>query len=286
MNLTNYHKTSVSSVVEMIRGEAQRYGVAVHHSELVGLIPQEALIDAAIWYTQLDQFEPHQILEYKLHENGEGLVEKEKRQTYSFLDNLASSSPTPGGGSAAAFTAAEAAALVAMVGRLTVGKKKYTSVKQQMWKMIEESESIRMKLTEAVKRDSAAFKKVMSAYKLPKNTPEQIQKRKEAIQDATLHAAQVPLETAQLAVKVLELALQAADKGNKNAITDAGTAAALAYAALTGAGANVHINLLDLDDKEKTTQLEKQLTALEQQALIFQEGVRAAIKKRSEIALL
>ncbi|HEY59874.1 MAG TPA: glutamate formimidoyltransferase [Anaerolineae bacterium] len=286
MNLTNYRKTSIASVVEMIRREAQRYGIAVHHSELVGLIPQEALINTAVWYAQLDQFAPHQILEYKLQERGKEPVQKIKSQEYSFLDDLASSSPTPGGGSAAAFTAAEAAALVAMVGRLTVGKKKYASVKQEMFKMVETAESLRQSLMEAVVNDAEAFKKVMAAYKLPKDTPGHVQERKAAVQSVTYHAAKVPLKTGQSAVKVLELSLQAATKGNMNAITDAGTAAALAYAALAGAGANVRINLSALVDKEKAQQLESELAALEEKALKLRDSIHNAVKERSHIHLL
>ena len=120
MNLTNFRKTPLFRVVELVRREAQRYGVGIHHSELVGLIPQEALIDSAVWYTQLDQFEPEQILENRLFV-AQAQSTATTENPYFFIEQLASANPTPGGGSAAAFTAAEAAALVAMVGRVTVG---------------------------------------------------------------------------------------------------------------------------------------------------------------------
>jgi len=123
MNLTNFRKTPVARVVEFIRREAERYGVGIHHSELVGLIPQEALVDTAVWYTQLDQFEKDQVLETRL---------ADAAQKVDFLDAIADGSPTPGGGSAAAHAGAMGAGLVAMVACLSIGKKKYAEVEDEM----------------------------------------------------------------------------------------------------------------------------------------------------------
>jgi glutamate formiminotransferase/formiminotetrahydrofolate cyclodeaminase len=112
MNLTDFRQTSVARVVEVIRQEAQGYGVAIHHSELVGLIPQEALIASAASYLQLNDFKPDQVLEYRLYETQTGTAGE---ASPSFLDELASAAPTPGGGAAAAYLGAMAAALVSMV---------------------------------------------------------------------------------------------------------------------------------------------------------------------------
>jgi len=106
----------------MVRREAQRYGVDIHHSELVGLIPQQALVDTAVWYTQLDQFEDEQILENRLYASRE-FAPAVEQNPYVFIEQLSNGNPTPGGGSAAAFTAAEAAGLIGMVGRITVGRR-------------------------------------------------------------------------------------------------------------------------------------------------------------------
>ena len=284
MNLTNFRKTPIALVVETIRREAQRYGVAIHHSELVGLIPQDALVDAAVWYTQLDQFEPEQILERKLYALAAGGEPQPAADGKAFLADLADGSPTPGGGSAAAYAGAMGAALVAMVARLTLGKKKYADVQAEMEAVLSEAESLRASLALAVEKDAAAFEKVMAAFRLPRKTEAEIAARKQAIQETMQHAAEVPLSTAEKAVRVMELALQAAKLGNANAITDAATGASLAQAALTGAGYNVRINALDLDQHAAET-LFTRLTELEKRAAQVQEGLRAVLNERGHLGV-
>ena len=289
MNLTNFRKTPLPLVVETIRREAQRYGVNIQHSELVGLIPQDALVNAAVWYTQMDQFEPDQVLERKLFAvltppavDSEESTKDDLQTTVNtpqFLDALADGAPTPGGGSAAAYAGAMGAALVAMVARLTLGKKKYADVQEQMLSILDEAEVLRKKLTDGVDEDAAAFERVMSAFRLPKDTEEQIAARTETIHKATIHAADVPLETARLSVRVMELACQTAQIGNPNAVTDAGTAAALAQAALTGAGYNVRINVLDLDGEEAELLL-NQLEQVEAKATLINEQLHTILAGR------
>jgi glutamate formiminotransferase/formiminotetrahydrofolate cyclodeaminase len=283
MNLTNFRKTPVARVVELIRREAERYGVAVHHSELVGMIPQEALVDAAVWYLQLDQFEPDQILEQQI-EAAAGESAGSQTPADSFQDELASANPTPGGGSAAAHTGANAAALVAMVARLTTGKKKYAEVQEEMWAILERAEDLRSQLNAAVSEDAAAFDGLMTAIKMPRDTDEQVQARQEAMHAATLHAARIPLKVCGLAVEVLELALQVVAKGNLNAISDGGSAAAHAQAALTSAGLNVRINLLGMEDPVVGEILEE-LKSLEEKAASLQERVRIQLIERGGFSL-
>jgi glutamate formiminotransferase/formiminotetrahydrofolate cyclodeaminase len=280
MNLTNFRGTPLARVVEAVRREAARYGVSIHHSELVGLIPQEALVEAGRWYLQLDGFEPEQILERRLASALEENQTAEERST--FLDALAAATPAPGGGSAAAFSGAASAALVAMVARLTVGRKKYAPVQDQMQAVLERVEALRQELTLSIERDAAAFTAVMDAFRLPKDTLEQEEAKTRAIEVATLQAARVPLEVARMVVEVLQLAFQAISAGNVNAVSDGISGAALARAALTGAACNVRINLTGvtgqdaLDEKEamlsQINQLEKQGEAIYQQAMsIFEE---------------
>ncbi len=247
MNLTNYKKTPIFRVVELVRREAQRFGVGIHHSELVGLIPQEALVDTAVWYTQMDQFEPAQILETRLY-SAQQTAPAAQVDPYTFINDLASGNPTPGGGSAAAFTAAEAAGLVAMVGRVTIGKKNYSTVESRMWQMIEEADRLRAELTRAVQEDADAFNSIIQAYKLPKTSPEEITVRGAAVEEAILGAAIVPHRVAGLAMRVLRLALSAVEYGNLNAISDGASAANLAIAAIRSAILNVKINRKSLKD--------------------------------------
>ena len=265
MNLTDFHKTPLARVVEFIRREAERYGAAIHHTELIGLIPQAALVDAAVWYTQMDQFEPQQVLEQRLH------AALEEEQEPDFLDELAAGTPAPGGGSASARAGAMAAGLVSMVARLTLGKKKYVEVEGEMQAILDEAETLRAELTTAVKEDAAAFNQVMAAYRLPKDDAG----RSEAIQKATLQAIQIPLEVAGKAVRVMELALRTAEVGNVYAISDAGVGVNLAQAALTGAAYNVRINLSDLKDEEAKQNFLSELQTLTQRA----EALKANLEK-------
>ena len=282
MNLTNFRKTPIALVYETVAREAQRYGTSAHHSELVGLIPQEALVDAAIWYTQMDQFEPDQILENRLA----GGEDTETSRNSTFLDDLASAAPTPGGGSAAAFTAAEAAALTAMVARLTIGKKKYAAVEAQMQDLAEQADALRGKLSAAIAEDSAAFEAVMQAYRLPKADEGQVSQRAAAIHMATMEAARVPLETAEMTLDVMRLAQQAAAQGNSNAITDAWSAAVLAHAAISCAGANVRINLAALGEDQEAEKIQNRLDKVDREAGDLLKVIRENIKDRADIDLL
>ena len=284
MNLTNFRQTPVYRVVELIRREAERHGVGIHHSELVGLIPQEALIDSAGWYLQLDDFKPDQILELRM---GESLAAAEPKQVLQtgFLDDLARGTPTPGGGSAAAFAGAAAAALGAMVARLTVGKKKYIDIEPQMWQTIERADRLRQELTAAIDEDAAAFQAYMDAVKLPKDTPDQQAARVLAVEQATLGAISIPMKVAHKAVDALEIAVLLARLGNVNAISDAASSAALARASLTGAGLNVRINCLNLVDQTPVAGFLTEVDALECQAAEKEAELKTILVERGHLPL-
>ena len=284
MNLTHYRQTPIGRVVEMVRREAERYGVAIHHSELVGLVPQEALIDAAVWFTQMDQFEPSQILESRLYE-----VLRSPQNTPApaadYLDDLASAAPAPGGGSAAAHTAAVAAALVAMVGRVTLGKKKYAAVEAQMQHMVDAADALRSQLTALMDEDAASFTAFIAATHLPKDTLGQIAARESAMQETTLAAARVPGETVELAFKVMELAAEAAEFGNLNAISDACSAVHLAQAAIQSAGLNILVNVKNLKDPAPAAGLVASLREREHLAAELENKVKTIVETRAEIKL-
>jgi glutamate formiminotransferase/formiminotetrahydrofolate cyclodeaminase len=286
MNLTNFHRTPMARVVEMIRREANRTGVQIHHSELVGLVPNQAVVDAAVWYMQMDQFDPEQILETRLFDSSLSQNEEETQViSADFLEALASGDPTPGGGSASAFSAAMAASLVAMVGRVTVGKKKYAEVESEVWPLIEEALELQSLMKKAVAKDAEAFEAYMKARRLPRDTEQQKENRIQAIQAASINAAEVPLHVARSAVQIIRLAVRAAEIGNVNAISDAGTGSALAQAALQGAGLNVRINLLGLEKESDPARMLNELRGLEKQTEKLDEALRQALIERGGLTL-
>jgi glutamate formiminotransferase / formiminotetrahydrofolate cyclodeaminase len=288
INLTNFRETPVYRVVELIRREAQRYGVTIHHTELVGLIPQEALVDSAVWYTQLDGFSPEQVLESRLfsaaQDEVEGADPYEKHDRCDFVEELAASTPTPGGGSAAAFSGAMGAALVSMVAGLTVGKKKYADVEIEMNDILQRADGLRAELMQTVDDDASSFEAVMGALKLPKDTDARQSARTAALEMATLNAAHVPLHVAKNSVKVMALAVRCAEIGNLNAISDAASGAAMAKAALTAAGYNVRINVNSLPDKTTGSHLLEELVNVEKQAATIEKKLQKIMKSRGGLS--
>lgn len=165
-----------------------------------------------------------------------------------FLDALASDAPTPGGGGAAALCGALGAALVAMTANLTIGRKQYAPVEDEMRTLVARSDQLRAQLTSLIDEDAAAFDRVSAAYKLPRATDGEKQARSDAIQAALKAASDPPLRLVEAARAVLELSVPAAERGNANLVSDAGVAAHLAFAAMQGARLNVEINLRSIRD--------------------------------------
>lgn len=283
MNLTNFRETPIARVVEFIRREAERYGAGIHHSELVGLIPQEALVDAAVWYTQLDAFSPEQILESRLFSSPTADGSDPAGNGPSFIEELAAPTPTPGGGSAGAYAGAMGAALVAMVSGVTIGKKKYADVEAEMQAIRVVAEHLRKELTQAVDDDAASFEVLMAKFKMPKETDEQKSARDAAITQATLNAAHIPLHVAEHAVKVMELALKCAKSGLQSAISDAMSGFAMARASLTAAGYNVRININSLADRSLGERMLSELAELESEADKLEGEIQTVMKERGGI---
>lgn len=278
MNLTDYRRSPIARVQELIRREAERFGVTIHHAELVGLAPQEALIEAARWYLQLDQFEPDQILESRLYDK---MAESESGA--DFLSELAKGSATPGGGSAAAHVGATAAALVAMVARLTTGKDKYADVEARMREIAAAADELRAELVDAVARDAAAFESVMGALRMPKSTEKEKQARADALEAALHTAAGVPLEVAEHATRVLELAAEVVETGNSNAITDAAAAADMAWASQRSAAYNVKINAQSATDEQVVKAWRSELASLKKRAQDARETAHKSLAARAEV---
>jgi formiminotetrahydrofolate cyclodeaminase len=183
-----------------------------------------------------------------------------------FLEKLASSSPTPGGGSVSALSGAMGAALSSMVCNLTTGKKGYEDVEADLQQMLSQTEQLRTELTQLVQEDAQAFDGVMASFRLPKDTEKQKQKRRQAIQESLKHAAEVPMQVARKCFQVIELSKTAAEKGNKNSVSDAGVSALVAKAGLQGALLNVKINLSSIKDEEFNQKLSQEASELEQKA--------------------
>ncbi len=180
----------------------------------------------------------------------------------TFLDQLASGSSTPGGGSAAGLMGAMGAALVGMVCNFTVGREKYAAVDAQMREVLDAAETARCTLTDAIAADVAVFDKVMAAYGLPKTSDEEKAARTVAIQLALKDATEVPLACARACVEVIRLSATAAEHGNANVISDAGVAVMAAYAGLKSAALNVYINVGNIKDEGFATLRVAELEAL------------------------
>ncbi len=259
MNLVRYPKTPIFRVFETIKAEAARYGTSVLSSEIVGLIPQQALFDVADYYLQLENFTVEQVLEEKLRRAGSG----PEAAGEDFYNQVAAKTPTPGGGSVAAAAGTLGAALNTMVCRLTVRMIKYRDVRPDIERLLDGSEKLRAELKEMIAKDGAAFDKYMAARKMPKDTPEEQEKRNKEIFEATKEATIVPLDTARLALQVLEMSKEVAEKGNVNSVSDAGVAALMAKAAIEGAIYNVKINISGFEDEAFVNEMQTAVKELQ-----------------------
>ena len=177
------------------------------------------------------------------------------KKVSNFLDELASNSPTPGGGSVAALAGALGAALISMVGNLTVGKKKYEDVEEDIKKIIGSSEKLRYELSQLIEEDVKVFNNFMATYKMPRETEDEKKMRTEKVQEALIEAARVPLRVAYKCMEILSLSKEVAEKGSINTVSDAGVAALMAEAALESAILNVKINLKMIKDEKVRTEL-------------------------------
>jgi len=240
INMTNYLGTPLYRVFETVNREAARYGVMIKESEIVGLVPEKALIEAAIYYLQLDRFDENQILEYHLRGTAGGA-----ESLYDFLTRLSSPTPTPGGGSVAALQGALAAGLLAMVTGITLKKSDDPEVKAGHG-------FLKMEMTEfykLIETDKEAFDAVMKAYKLPKETPSDKEIRNRTIQEAYLGAARVPLTVCRKIVGLYAYARILARKGLKSAVSDVGVAVYSLRSGFLSARINVLINLAQIKDE-------------------------------------
>jgi len=284
INLTNYKITPPHLVLEKVRELASEIGIQVTGSELVGLIPKTALVEAGKFYlnrmnestgipekmimqtaiqsmglAELAPFDLNKkVIEYAIARK-DLLV---NLKVDAFCDLLSTDAPAPGGGSVAALCSAISGALSAMVANLTIGKKGYEKVTQEAMKLAPTGQDIKQKSLEIMDQDTAAFFALMAAMRLPKKTEADINFRKAQIEKCTQEAINAPLTTMQLAVSAADLALKIAKIGNTNALSDAGVAALTAFCASQSAYYNILINIPGITDenfKQKTLAEAKEL---------------------------
>ncbi len=246
MNLTDFEQTPIARVFEYVKREAARYGVMPVSSEIVGLIPKKALEDAAEWFLQVENFDSSLILENRLAAvmGGKMAVGGLRAGAEPFIEQLAAPTATPGGGSASAAAGAMAAGLAHMVAAMSRGKKAYVQYEQQLSEAIARLATLREELKSAIDEDAQAFDLVMKVFKASKDSPDPNGVTLPAIKQATL----VPLGVAQKSGEVKQWAKKLQPITNPKAASDLAVAIALAEAAITGALANVEINLQDLAD--------------------------------------
>lgn len=273
MNLTNIRDTAVHTAFDACVTSAANRGMRVTGSELVGLIPLQCLLDAGKYFLEkqqrstgvseeelikiaiksmgLDELAPFnpadKIIEYKLGQRKGKLVSMDLRD---FANETASESPAPGGGSISAYCGALGISLATMVANLSAHKKGW----DDQWKVFSDAadkgQYLKDRLLHLVDEDTAAFNKIMDAFSLPKATAEEKATRKQAIQDATVYAIEVPYTVMQLSLDAMQLIKQMAEIGNPNSVSDAGVGALCARTAVLGAFLNVQINAAGLSDKQ------------------------------------
>lgn len=277
MNLINYKETPINRVFELIKSEVERYGVTIAGSEIVGLVPLDAIVQAVDYYLRLENFSSKQILEKKIWE-GDSIM-AENMSIRKFLEELSSGSPTPGGGAASALVGSIAASLSSMVANLTIGKKKYQDVEEEMKSIANEAIKLRDELFKIIDEDVKVFNKIMDALKLPKESEEQVKIRKMKIEEASKEACEVPLKTANLCLDVMKLSLKVTEKGNKNAISDGACSAFFAYSAIRGAIFNIRINLKNISDENYKNMMQKNIENLIKDSSFILENVENKINE-------
>lgn len=298
MNLTNISETPIHKVFEECCKSADKRGLRVTGSELIGLIPLKSLLDAGKYFLkkqrrsigvsenelikvavktmgldELSPFEPDKrIIEYLLFPKSENNL---VAMTLSdFANETISESPAPGGGSVSAYIGALAAALTGMVANLSSHKKGWDDRWEYFSDYADKANDIMKKLIALVDEDTNSFNKVVEAYALPKSNEEEIKLRKQAITDANIYAAKVPLNTMEECFKIYGLIKVMVKEGNPNSITDAGVGALATTAAIKGAAMNVKINIVSIDDEKlknellvKTSEIESLSKKLEEEIL-------------------
>lgn len=305
MNMTNLSVTPLHIAFDEVCRAADSRGVRVTGTEIVGLVPKKALVDAGRYFlhkqhrstgvperelvriaietmglSNLKEFKPEEkVVEYILEAEEQKNVNKLVDMTCAaFAEETASESPAPGGGSISAYMGALGAALGAMVANLSSHKAGWDDRWEFFSQWAEKGVAVMNELLALVDEDTAAFNKIMDVFAMPKNTPEEKAERSRAMQVATLYATQVPLRTMQTAYKVFEIVKAMAVEGNPNSVSDAGVGALAARSAVMGACLNVKINAAGLKDRETAEALVKEAEEIQQLAQKAEQEILAIVE--------
>lgn len=304
MNLVDMEVTPFHIAFDEVVKEADLRGLRVSGSELVGLIPLTAMLEAGRYYlkkqksstavsnaeliriaiqsmglNEISPFNPDErIIEYQLGASDEKkLVEMGVTE---FVDELASDSPAPGGGSVSALASAMAAGLTNMVGVLTYGKKGYEDHWDDVEALSNKAQALKDTFLYLVDEDTRSFNNVMTAMRLPKDSDEQIAIREKAMQDATIYSAEIPLRVMRHSLEIMKLASRMSEIGNQNSLSDAGVAVLQGKAGLEGAALNVLINIPGINDKSVVSKFEKEVADLRAKSTSLSDTVLAEMNTK------
>ncbi len=275
MNLTSFRRSQMFKAYEIVKLFADRYGVPVVGSEIVGLTPMDALVDTAEFYLRLENFSREQVLEKRLFQPRQSILTDQSLTVFS--EEVASKRPTPGGGSVSAYMGVLAAGLVSMVARITLGKKEVAEM-EKLESVVEKGDELRRALLGLVMDDATAFDTAMMARRLTRDRAD----RDRLIQEATIRAAEVPLNTIEKSVQVLVLARDLASIGSRSAMSDVVTAVAAARGAVEGAASNVLINLEGIRDEKYVNEATSRVERARDEILQLEARTRKIIQARSK----
>jgi len=302
MNLTNYKETPPYAVMDEVRHQAEKRGLIVTGSEIVGLVPLKAVIEAGRHYLKkmgrstgapvhevvecavqslglndISEFDPKKrIIEYAMDDRTDRLMDMSAK---GFVDELSSDSKAPGGGSVAALDASLSAGLCAMVANLTIGKKGYEKYNEKLNQIAMEGQSLKEFFAGAVDEDTDAFNAVVAAGRAPKD------QREEAVEEATKKAALVPYSVLEKIQNVLALADELVEKGNVNSLSDVGVAALTSESAAGGTYMNVIINLAGISDKSFVSEYVKKAKEIHSRVQKKASGITGRIIEKLEADL-
>lgn len=304
INITKFRETPLHIVFEESARSAYERGYRATGSELVGLVPLQAMLDAGKYFLNkqrlssgvsdaelihiavksmgLDELSPFtpekRIIEYVMESESKAVLANMRLN--AFVDETASESPAPGGGSIAAYCGSLGVALATMVANLSASKKGWEERWNEFSDWADKGQKIKKQLLHLVDEDTVAFNKIMDAFKLPKTTDQEKEDRKQAVAEATRYAIEVPLSVMKISLQSMELIQAMATNGNPNSVSDAGVGAMCARTAVLGAGLNVRINAAAYSDKTFVETVLKQAAEMENKAIANEKNILDIVNRK------